>query len=754
MVWRLLLGFAAAIAVLVLASSLQPRDYSVVYRSSSDAKAGFVGEFSITNLQKTDITDWVMTFDLPQQITNIWGAKIVSQSGRRYVVRAEPWNRRIPPGQTILVGCKGKPGSPRFTRIALKTPGEAGFFPPGPDVLPTEVKAPRRSDSSALVQPSFTVRQDWGTGLKAEITLTNTGWKPVRLWTVFVELPRTISNLQGARLTAQAGSKYRLDAPAFGPNAEIPPRGTITITFTARPGGYASEPGKMFAVGSVSPKTGGHFNYAEALQKSLYFYEAQRSGKLPDDNRVGWRGDSAMDDGYEVGVDLSGGYYDAGDHMKFGLPLCSALTMLSWGGIEYGEGYRSAEQWRILLETVRWGTDWLLKAHTKPDELWGQVGEGTTDHDYWGPAETMYMPRPAFKIDAEHPGSDLAGEAAAALAAASILFRADDPVYADELLEHARQLYTFADMYRGRYSKAIPDAKNFYLSSGYEDELVWAAIWLYNATGEPGYLITAETRYSEWLLGQATDRTQTWDDKHYGAAILLARITKRDIYKREAEAFLDFWTGIAQESRITMTPGGLSWLDHWGSLRYAANTAFLAFVYSDTVSDYGHVYHAFAKRQINYILGENPPRRSYMVGFGTNPPQSPHHRGAHGSTDGSIDYPINNAHILYGAMVGGPSQPNDFAFADDRSDLLTNEVALDYNAGLSGALARMVMLYGGKPLKTFPPAPVRELPLPMPTATPEPTIEPEELPIPSPTTTPAPAAVASPSPEPNVTPSP
>src|SRR5690606_15381111 len=50
-------------------------------------------------------------------------------------------------------------------------------------------------------------------------------------------------------------------------------------------------------------------NYAEALQKSLFFYDAQRSGDLPDDFRVSWRGDSALDDGADVGLDLTGGWY-------------------------------------------------------------------------------------------------------------------------------------------------------------------------------------------------------------------------------------------------------------------------------------------------------------------------------------------------------------------------------------------------------------------------------------------------------------
>ena len=53
------------------------------------------------------------------------------------------------------------------------------------------------------------------------------------------------------------------------------------------------------------------------------------------------------------------------------------------------------------------------------------------------------------------------------------------------LLTHARQLYTFADTFRGKYSDCITDAASFYQSwSGFNDELVWGAIWLYRATNE------------------------------------------------------------------------------------------------------------------------------------------------------------------------------------------------------------------------------------------------------------------------------
>ena len=57
----------------------------------------------------------------------------------------------------------------------------------------------------------------------------------------------------------------------------------------------------LYAVAITSAQ---NYDYMEVLEKSLLFYEAQRSGPLPADNRIDWRGDSALDD---VPV---GGYYD------------------------------------------------------------------------------------------------------------------------------------------------------------------------------------------------------------------------------------------------------------------------------------------------------------------------------------------------------------------------------------------------------------------------------------------------------------
>ena len=454
------------------------------------------------------------------------------------------------------------------------------------------------------------------------------------------------------------------------------------------------------------------FNYAEALQKSMYFYEAQRSGPLPEDNRVSWRGDSALHDGADVGLDLTGGWYDAGDHVKFGLPMASSATLLAWGALANREGYEASGQLGYLKDNLRWVDDYFIRAHPEPNVLYAQVGDGNEDHRWWGPAEVMQMERPAYRVDTGCPGSDVAGETAAALAASSLVFAEDDPAYAATLVRHAEQLYSFADTYRGVYSDCVP-AKDFYNSwSGYQDELVWGAYWLYKATGEESYLEQAQAGYDLLSTEPQTDThsyrwTISWDDKSYGAYVLLAMETGEDRYVQDANRWLDYWTTGVNGQRVTYSPGGEAVLDSWGSLRYAANTAFVALVYSDWLEardpERAETYRAFGRSQIDYALGDNPRGGSYVVGFGIDPPRNPHHRTAHGSWTDQITAPVESRHVLYGALVGGPSAAND-QYTDSRQDYVSNEVATDYNAGFSGALAYLVGRYGGTPLADFPPA--------------------------------------------------
>ncbi|KAG5231722.1 endo-1 family protein [Salix suchowensis] len=222
------------------------------------------------------------------------------------------------------------------------------------------------------------------------------------------------------------------------------------------------------------PRFASH-NYRDALTKSILYFEGQRSGKLPSTQRITWRRDSGLTDGSAMHVDLVGGYYDAGDNVKFGFPMAFTTTMLSWSVLEFG-GLMKGEL-QNAREAIRWATDYLLKATAHPDTIYVQVGDAKKDHSCWERPEDMDTPRSVYKVDKNSPGSDVAAETAAALAAASLVFRRCDPTYAKLLVRRAIRVFQFADKYRGAYSNGLKKyVCPFYCSySGYEDELLWGA---------------------------------------------------------------------------------------------------------------------------------------------------------------------------------------------------------------------------------------------------------------------------------------
>nr|AXQ39856.1 beta-1,4-endoglucanase [Reticulitermes flavipes] len=424
------------------------------------------------------------------------------------------------------------------------------------------------------------------------------------------------------------------------------------------------------------------YNYSHVLELSLLFYEAQRSGKLPIDNRIPWRGDSALADRGQNGEDLTGGYYDAGDFVKFGFTMASTTTLLSWGYLSYRDAYEAAGQAKYALSAIKWAGDYFIKCHVSPNELYGQVGDFNLDHTFWGRPEDLNMSRPAYKIDTQHPGSDLAGETAAALAAVSLVFRDVNPGYSSKCLEHAKQLYRFASQYRGLYHEAIKGAAQYYESTDYGDELTWAAAWLYKATDDPQFLDEAEHHYMKFRLKERPNEF-FYNKKVAGVQILLAQLTRQPDYMEAAQAFCDFTVSYQKK-----TPKGLVYIDKFGTLCHAANVAFVCLQAADAGISPSK-YRDFARQQIDYMLGDSG--RSYVVGFGHNYPKQPHHaassclmRPAPCGWD-AFNWPRENPQLLKGALVSGPDE-NDH-YMDKREEYVYNEVTLDYNAGFQSAVA-------------------------------------------------------------------
>ncbi|KAK7307875.1 hypothetical protein VNO77_41314 [Canavalia gladiata] len=466
-----------------------------------------------------------------------------------------------------------------------------------------------------------------------------------------------------------------------------------------------------------------NYDYADALGKAILFFEGQRSGKLPINQRVKWRGDSALSDGKLQNVDLIGGYYDAGDNVKFGWPMAFTVSLLSWAAVEYENEISSVKQLGYLHSAIRWGADFILQAHTSSTTLYTQVGDGNADHQCWERPEDMDTPRTVYKIDAKSPGTEAAAESAAALSAASVAFKNINASYSSTLLSQSKSLFDFADQYRDSYSGACP----FYCSySGYKDELLWAASWLYKASGESKYLsyIIVNRGWS-----QAVSEF-SWDNKFVGAQTLLTEEFydgKKDLakIKSDAESFICAVMPGSSYLQIKTTPGGLLYTRDSSNLQYATTSTMVLFIFSKILNrnhidgiqcGWAHFtpsqIRAFAKTQVDYILGNNPMKMSYMVGFGTKYPKQLHHRGSSipsinvhpakvGCKDGSVYYssanPNPNTHV--GAIVGGPDS-ND-QFSDARSDYSHTEPTTYMNAAFVGSVSALLGETKPRPLQ-FP----------------------------------------------------
>jgi endoglucanase len=96
--------------------------------------------------------------------------------------------------------------------------------------------------------------------------------------------------------------------------------------------------------------------------------------------------------------------------------MAFTVTMLAWGVVEHTAALEAAGQLQHAIAAVRWGADYLARAHTA-EVLFVQVGDGGSDHSCWERPEDMDTPRTSYAVDASHPGSDVAAETAAALAA-------------------------------------------------------------------------------------------------------------------------------------------------------------------------------------------------------------------------------------------------------------------------------------------------------------------------------------------------
>ncbi len=420
-------------------------------------------------------------------------------------------------------------------------------------------------------------------------------------------------------------------------------------------------------------------NYAKLLQYSMYFYDGNMCGDDVDSaSAFDWRGDC------HTGDEVVGGFHDAGDHVKFGLPAGYSAATLGWGYYEFKDAYDSLGQTAHLKEITnrfcKYFKDCTVLSGDTVSKFCYQIGEGGggNDHGYWGPPETQESIKGSRKAFWTSNGaSDIAAEYAAALAVNYLNFgNAED-------LKYAEALYKFST----QYNQCATDGTNgFYTSDTYEDDQAWAAGFLYLATKDDKYKSFMDNFFATGNRQWGEVYTPLgWSNAESGAAALYGEIAGD---WKWANSYVS--KNCTDKSTFWMP----SWAS-WGSARTNTAMQLVAMVISKhTDNDYSD----WCKAQMGMILGDNSTGKNLVVGFNGNSPKYPHHRAASGHAYTSSDeatptWDETNGHVLVGALVGGPTSSDFSTYNDSIKDAVSNEVALDYNAAFVGAAAALYDKY-------------------------------------------------------------
>ncbi|MDD6374825.1 MAG: glycoside hydrolase family 9 protein [Ruminococcus sp.] len=418
-------------------------------------------------------------------------------------------------------------------------------------------------------------------------------------------------------------------------------------------------------------------NYAKLLQYSLYFYDANMCGdKVGETSAFSWR------DNCHTGDVALGGFHDAGDAIKCGQTAGFTASTLGWAYYEYKDQFQktgTTAHFKVISDEFNefFKNCTTLSGDTVTSFIY-EVGDDGSDHGKWFAPEAMWDHGSSETYSTTDGASDIAAQYAASLAQSYLNFGNEED------LKYAVALYNFADKYR-----TITYDQNTYggAAKDVQDDISWAAGWLYLATGEEPYL-TENSKYTQ----VQNDWTQDYcyANSQLGAAIINAEITGN-------WSFATNYIG----QKVNANQNQFYVMNSWGSARYDVLMQFCALVTSKYEQS-GVDYTEWAKKQMNYILGDNNANVCLVVGYNHVSATSPHHRAASnlkvsddwhewGAWDGK--YASSNGHVLYGALVGGPTSSDFTTYKDDARDATSNEVAIDYQVGLVAAAAGLYDKY-------------------------------------------------------------
>lgn len=421
-------------------------------------------------------------------------------------------------------------------------------------------------------------------------------------------------------------------------------------------------------------------NYAKLLQYSLYFYDANYCGiGAGEKSHISWR-----DDCHTENI-ANGGFHDAGDGIICGLTEGFTASTLGWLYYEYKDEFQKTGTYAHLKDITNEFAQFFkncttLDADGNVTNFIYEIGDDGIDHGKWRAPELMPQRGSNEYYSTTNGASNVAAQYAAALAQNYINFGNEED------LNYAKALYAFAAKYR-----TMTYEQSTYTDKSVEDDIAWAAGWLYLATNEQPYLDANS---------KDTSTTNDWvNDYYYGGVWLGAAIINAEITGN--------WDKPVNyiQSVVNSNQNKFYVMNSWGSARHNTLMQTCAMIATKHKEDSRADFSEWCKGQMDMILGKNNANVCLVVGYNDVSATSPHHRAASGLYVGdgweewnnwNGDYAsVPTSHTLYGALCGGPTSEDFSTFRKlDAKDATSNEVALDYQVGLVGAAVGLYNAYG------------------------------------------------------------
>jgi endoglucanase len=429
--------------------------------------------------------------------------------------------------------------------------------------------------------------------------------------------------------------------------------------------------------------------YKPLLADAAKYYYHQRSGIVLTSQYTAFPKDDHINDTVAyfasnpaVTKDVSKGWYDAGDRGKYVSSGSEAIRNLLWSYELFPETYTD-NQFNIpesgndvpdILDEARWELEWLLKMQ---DTVSGGI-YSKVESENWDDNKRVILDK-VGNVGNIRSTNDTAW-AAAVLAQASIDYANYDSTFAASCLEAAKRAWGYLEQNPDNIKGA-----DVYATDSDKATRLMAAASLYRVTGEAKYNNYFLSNYSQ-SKASFEDSTGDWMGSWHWAFFYYMKSANRDVtavnwYQNEFTIWSNFKLTRYQNNAWNNTINQGSY--YWGSNNIILNTATEALIGSKVLGMNNETINNMALSSLNYILGANPMRKSFVTGYG----------------DDSLKtvYGILNSYpgteVIKGVVPLGPNKNENPGismfpaknFMDSATEWTTNEHAV-------GSMANMVFM--------------------------------------------------------------